>query len=364
MDGGADSYSAIYDFGNLYSAFKRSYRGKRGQPSADRYAAAALDATRRLSDLLRDKRYRVGQYREFKVFEPKERVVQSNNFVDKVVQHSLCDNILEPALTGSFIYDNYASQHGKGTHAGLDRLARFMREHYRKHGADGYILKGDVSKYFYNISHEPLREMLYRKIHDPDTRWLIDQIIDSTPDPGLPIGNQTSQFFALLYLDGLDHHIKDRRGVKHYGRYMDDFYIIHESKDFLREMLAEIKHFVAALGLTLNNKTQIFPLRQGMDFLGFHSYLTDSGKVIRKVRAKSKNNARRKLKKLRDLYVAGKIDRETIKQSYWSWRGHAQHGNTYRLIRETDKQFIKAYYLTQREENQDGKSNIGPEHRR
>jgi hypothetical protein len=144
---------------------------------------------------------------------------------------------------------------------------------------------------------------------------------------------------------------------------MDDFYIIHPSKDYLQQMLAEIKAFIALLGLTLNAKTQVFPLRQGIDFLGFHSYLAESGKVIRRVRAKSKNNARRKLKKQRDLYVAGKLDRDAIKQSYWSWRRHAQFGNTYRLIQKTDKQFIGVYYLTRRKEEQNGKGTFKPERR-
>lgn len=117
-------------------------------------------------------------YNTFEVYEPKRRVVMSNSYKDKVVQHSLCDNVLEPILTRSFIRDNYASQVGKGTHYGLDRLQEFMRRFYRKNGIDGWILKGDISKYFYSIRHDVLKTLIREKITDPDVCGL--SILSST----------------------------------------------------------------------------------------------------------------------------------------------------------------------------------------
>ena len=279
-------------------------------------------------------------YNTFEVYEPKRRVVMSNSYKDKVVQHSLCDNVLEPILTRSFIRDNYASQVGKGTHYGLDRLQEFMRRFYRKNGIDGWILKGDISKYFYSIRHDVLKTLIREKITDPDVLWLVDLIIDSTEgNVGIPIGNQTSQLFALLYLDGLDHFVKEKLGIKYYGRYMDDFFLIHHDKAYLQECRKQIEVFVQARGLSLNAKTNIFPLKHGVDFLGFHTYLTESGAVIRKVRRRSKNNMKRKLKKLAALHAAGRIDAKTVEQSYQSWRGHAEKGNSYHLIRRTDQYY-------------------------
>lgn len=160
---------------------------------------------------------------------------------------------------------------------------------------------------------------------------------DSTEgNVGIPIGNQTSQLFALLYLDGLDHFVKEKLGIKYYGRYMDDFFLIHHDKAYLQECRKQIEAFVQARGLSLNAKTNIFPLKHGVDFLGFHTYLTESGAVIRKVRRRSKNNMKRKLKKLAALHAAGRIDAKTVEQSYQSWRGHAEKGNSYHLIRRTD----------------------------
>jgi retron-type reverse transcriptase len=358
----ADSeFARVYDFGNLYAGFLKARRGKREKESVAKFEANLIEAVCLLSEQLKRKTYRPSDYFVFKVYEPKERVVMTNAFKDKVVQHALCDNVLEQAFERSFLNDNYASQRGKGTHYGLYRLEEFMRSYFferkakadrerREAGlpplashlggyADGWVLKADIGKYFYSIQHEPLKEMVRKFVTDPDVLWLIDMIIDSTENPGIPIGNQTSQWFAVMYLSGMDHFIKEKLGVRRYGRYMDDFYLIHESKAFLQECRAEIEQYVGALGLRMNNKTNIFPLKNGIDFLGFHSYLTDSGKVIRKVRRVSKNNVRRRLKKQRKLFDAGVITLFQAEQSYQSWRSHALKGNSYHLIRETDSYF-------------------------
>ena len=195
-----------------------------------------------------------------------------------------------------------------------------------------------------NIKHDALKSLIRKYISDPDCLWLLDMIIDSTEgNVGIPIGNQSSQIFALLYLSSLDHMVKEKLGIKFYGRYMDDFYLIHEDKEYLRYCWKEIEIHVNELGLSLNAKTNIYPLKNGIDFLGFHSYLTESGAVIRKVRRKSKNNARRRLTKMRGLLETGKITPEKVEQSYKSWRGHASKGNCYHLIRNMDQHYNKLF---------------------
>jgi retron-type reverse transcriptase len=335
-------YQKIYSFDSLYRAYRKARRGKRWKGAAAKFEVNLLEALNLLSRQLEAKTYRLSPYNTFEVFEPKRRVVMSNAYKDKVVQHALCDNVLSPALTRSFITDNYASQEGKGTHYGLDRLQEFLRRFYRKNGVDGWILKCDVSKYFYSIKHDVLKSLIRRKIADPDVWWLVEMIIDSTEgNEGIPIGNQSSQLFALSYLDGMDHFIKEKLGIKHYGRYMDDFFLIHEDKAYLQYCRAEIARVLEGLGLTLNSKTNIFPLRHGIDFLGFHTYLTESGGVVRKVRRHSKNNMKRKLKNMRPLMEAGRVTPEAVAQSFQSWRAHASHGNCYHLIRRMDR-----YYAT------------------
>lgn len=208
--------------------------------------------------------------------------------------------------------------------------------------ADGWVLKGDFSKFFYTLLHSYCYETARRALKwlkDPElidfAEWLLWLIIDSTPDPGIPIGNQSSQLLALLYLDAFDHWLRDDRGLV-YGRYMDDFYIIHSDKLLLRQILKEIEAYIKPLGLRLNGKTQILPLKNGIDFLGFHTYLTQTGKVVRKVRAKSIDNMKRKIRKFRALVDSGKITLDSVVQSYASWTGHISHGNTYHLRQNMD----------------------------
>lgn len=331
-------YEKIHDFDNLYRAHLKVKRGKGEKESAIKYEVNAVECTTVLKRQLVTKTYTMAPYHCFYVYEPKQRLVMANSYKDKVVQHSLCDNALEPILTKTFIYDNYAAQIGKGTDLGLNRLKYFMQRYFRiHHTADGWVVKCDIRKYFYNINHDILKAQLRKLISCPDTLWLLDKIIDSTEgNVGIPIGNQTSQLFALLYLSGLDHYIKEKLGVEFYGRYMDDFYLIVHEKEKAKECLDKIREFVGNLGLELNEKTQIYPLRNGIDFLGFHTYLTDSGKVIMKLRRGSKTKMRRCLKKNRELLDQGGVKYEHIRCSYVAWRGHALRGDCYHLIKDMD----------------------------
>ncbi len=216
-------YEKIYDFDNLYRAFRLARRGKRWKTATAKFEVNLLENLLRLNRELQDKTYELSEYYTFKVYEPKERDIMSNSFRDKIVQRSLCDNVLEVLLKKNFIYDNYASQSGKGTDFGLNRLDKFMHSYYRRYGADGWVLKCDIRKYFYRIPHNYLKRILETYIPDKDVWWLLEYIIDSTDSPGIPIGNQSSQLFAILALSPLDHFIKERLGIKYYGRYMDDF---------------------------------------------------------------------------------------------------------------------------------------------
>lgn len=152
-------YEKIYDLENLYAAYLKARRGKRWKDAAVKFEVNLLEALLLLKKQLINRTYTLSPYNVFSVFEPKERLVMSNSYKDKVVQHSLCDNVLEPILTKSFIIDNYASQVGKGTDFGLKRLKYFLERFYRLNGsADGWVLKCDIRKYFYNIDHEILKE--------------------------------------------------------------------------------------------------------------------------------------------------------------------------------------------------------------
>lgn len=335
-------FEKVVDFENMYKAYRKAKRGKGFKKSSARFNVAALDGINILIQQLKDKTYTISKYNEFKVYEPKERVIQTTSFKDKVVQHSLCDNVLLPKLSKIFIYDNCAGQKGKGTLFGLNRLGEQMQDFYNQYGFNGYILKCDISKFFYNICHEQLKGIVKQHFgYDEDVCWLCNLFIDSTKGKGIPLGNQINQGLALLYLDGMDKLIKRDLNIEYYGRYMDDFYLIHPSKEYLKHCLEVITEYLKTLGLALNSKTQIFPFKNGVNYLGFHTYITKQGKVIRKLKNENKRNAQRKYAKMAKLVVLGKLSIEKFYASYNAWKNHISHGNCYNLSKAMDKKIFE-----------------------
>ncbi len=345
-------FEKVIDFQNMYRAYRKAKCGKGYKKSSARFALAALDGVHTLIKQLKDKTYRVSGYNEFKVYEPKERIIQTTSFKDKVVQHSLCDNVIMPRLQRVFVYDNCAGQKGKGTLFGLDRLSEQMQRFHRKYGMAGYILKCDITKFFYNISHDQMKDIVrYHFGYDPEICWLCNLFIDSTEGKGLPLGNQINQGFALLYLDGMDKLIMHELGIEYYGRYMDDFYLIHPSKEYLKYCLEVITAYLETLELTLNGKTQIFPFKNGISYLGFHTYIAASGTPIRKLKNQNKRNAQKKFVRMAKLVVAGKLPIEKFQASYNSWKNHISRGNCYRLGKDMDERINR---ILQRKEKDCG----------
>jgi len=206
-----------------------------------------------------------------------------------------------------------------------------------KNNWGGYFLKCDIRKYFYSIDHSVLKSKLGKVFTEPDVFSLLCAILDSyevSDNIGLPLGNQASQWFTLFYLDSMDRLIKERLQIKYYTRYMDDFILIHHDKNYLRYCKDRISEHCGQLKLELNDKTQIFPIKNGVNYLGWHFYLTETGKVIRKLKTAGKKRIKGKLKLLQYKYSKRIFDFDDVKRSLVSINGHLLHGHTYRL-RET-----------------------------
>jgi retron-type reverse transcriptase len=328
------TFEEICTFEVLYRAYLAARKGKRKKASAAQYEANALILTERLAYILNTNTYIPSKFEVFHVYEPKKRLVQAPAFVDKVVQHAIVDNTLYEAITRSFIPANCASQIDKGMHYGLDLLKGFMTDYWRKnHTTDGWVLKCDVRHFFASIDHDILKAKLRKKVVDDRIFRLMCIYIDASAD-GLPLGYQTSQLLALLFLDEFDHFVKERLRIKYYVRYMDDFLLIHPDKEYLRYCQKQIETFLAGLRLELNEKTNIFPLRHGVDFLGFHTYITESGQIIRRLRHSSVKRMKGKIRWWKKEYPAGKVTKKEILDSWTAWDAHAAHGNTYTLRQE------------------------------
>ena len=329
-------FEKLTDFGNLYRAYLVSLRSLKNRRKADRFRLIALEYLLVMKNELISRTYRIGAYHEFTITEPKVRQVMAGTFRDKVLQHCLCDNVLLPRMAGVFLRNNFAGQLGKGTLFGLDTLSGHLCSYYAENGCAGYILKCDISKFFYSISHDAVKQTLRQYFDDDGILWICDLFLDSTPDPGLPLGNQCSQVFALILLHGLDVLVSEKLGCRYYGRYMDDFFLLSDDREYLENCLYAIREYLACIGLSLNGKTQIVPMFKGIRFLGFHTYLTDDGKVIRKLLGEKKREEKKRLRRLAKLVTEGKLSREKFEEHYASWRNHVSHGNCYKLLKDMD----------------------------
>jgi retron-type reverse transcriptase len=332
-------FPKICDFQNLLDAFKLASRGKRESFEVLQFGALLEDTLLKLQNELLTHTWKPRPFRHFTIHEPKIREIAAPDFHDRVIHHALVTYI-GPLLERKMISTSFACRVGMGTHAAVAKAREYLRECHAKFG-NFYILKADISKYFYTIDHEILRSILCRTIRCKDTLWLIDQIInqDGGAGVGIPIGALTSQLFANVYLDQLDHFVKETLKEKYYLRYMDDFVIIHPSKERLHEVknLAE-EYINTHLKLRLNPKTSIYPWRHGLDFCGYRIWPTHTLPRKRNV-----YRMKRRLHKMARLYTAGAVIWEDIQAVLMSWFGYMEHCDNYNTL----KKFLSKFVLKQ-----------------
>jgi retron-type reverse transcriptase len=323
---------------NLFDAARRAADGKKSRPDVAAFRANLEPELYRLQRQLAGGSYRPGPYRAFRILDPKPRLISAAPFRDRVVHHALT-NMVEPIFERRFVPYSFACRAGFGTHKALAHARRACARY-------SSVLKLDVQKYFPSIDHLILEDLLARVIHCPDTLRLIKLIIASSNPPeepqyfpgdtlftpherrrGLPLGNQTSQFFANVYLNPMDHMIVRNLRPGAYARYVDDFLLFSDSKEQLHEMHRRIREFLYGFRLTLHpGKSRVYWCRDGFPFLGFRLFPTHS-----RLARPNVVRFRRRLRRLHADYHAGLIDRNAVNQSVQAWIGHAMHGDTWRL---------------------------------
>jgi len=332
-------WDQLVSFENIILAFRKAIKGKGLKPCALYFIRDLEHNIMQIQQSLINQTYHPGLYTSFFIFEPKKRLISAAPFPDRVVHHCLL-NIIESIFENTFIHQSYANRIGKGTHRAIRDVQSAMRLHQ-------YVMHCDIRKYFFSIDHQILRDLIHRKIKDPHVLWLVDLIIDSYnfqeslmdyfPDDllftplerpkGLPIGNLTSQFFANVYLNGLDHFMKEKIGCRFYARYVDDIVVVDSNKNFLWMVCNEIGDYLQTLRLRLHPyKCQIRPVGKGLRFLGQMIYPDR--------RLLPKSNVRRfmrSMQRFQQLYYDREIELDEIGHSLQSWLGHAKQANTYTL---------------------------------
>lgn len=334
-------WNAVTSFENLLSEYRKARRGKRSTRGVAEFGLNLEHELLALQRSLQDGTYQPGEYRLFTIYERKPRIIAAAPFRDRVVHHAVMQ-VIEPHLDRTFMFDSYACRTGKGVHAAVDRYQAWAQA-YR------YVLKMDIQQYFPSVDHELLKDKLRRRIKDARVLDLLERIIESSPQraaappyfpgdnlltplgrrTGIPIGNLTSQFFANLYLDDLDHYIKQVLNVRPYLRYVDDMVVLDHDKARMVEIRESIRERLAADRLRLHpHKAHISPVADGLNLLGYVVYPTR-----RRLRNDNGHRFARKLRRMAAAYRAGRLEWAKVAASTQSWIGHAKHADTEGLRR-------------------------------
>jgi len=329
-------FDKITSLENVYASYKRAMSGE------TKYTNDSLwfnrDETLNLLTLqkqLENEEYEFDGYTKFYVYEPKERLIYAPTFKDKIVQLALNDVLIEYYMP-KFIFHSYACIPKKGTHKASETIHKFMRKAKWMYGDGAYTIKLDIKKFFYTINRKVLKKIIHNQIKCDKTIRLLYKIIDSVDDIeelGLPLGNTLSQLFANIYLNEFDQYCKRVLKVKFYVRYADDIVVFVKDKEEAKTKLSLMLSFLHN-NLKLNenqNKTNIFPLKNGVNSIGFKTFTTH-----KKLRHDSKVRMKRKLKKLIKLENVGRIEKEKIETIMNSWLGHAKHCNSYNFIKSLE----------------------------
>lgn len=300
------TYDDIISIENLLAAWQEFERGKKKKADVMEWKRHLMKNILNLHQDVKDKTYAHGTYQHFVVCDPKRRDIHKAGVRDRLLHHALYRK-LYPFFDSTFIADSYSCRENKGTHRAIKRLDVFAGKVSKNHTRTAWVLKCDIRKFFANINHKILMEILEKRIADQEVLALLENIIESF-SPGLPLGNLTSQLLVNIYMNEFDQYVKHALKVTYYVRYADDFVFLSEDREHLEEVRQKVEDFLKdKLQLSLHSdKVFISTFASGVDFLGW--VLFSRHRVLRTV------TKRRMLKRVNEENMA-------------SYLGLLTHGN-------------------------------------
>lgn len=343
----------IFTLENLNDAFYKSSKASHWKESTHRYRSNLLINNVRLQNDLLSEKYTVSSTTDFVINERgKVRNISAPSIRDRIVQKVLCQKVLNPILIKTFIYDNYASLPNRGTSFARKRIQIMLHNYTNLYGTEGYILQIDIKKYFDSINHSILKTMMCKQLDkykiDDRIIKLIYYLIDtsSSNGVGLNLGAEMPQILALYYLSRIDTFVKTVQRVKFYGRYMDDMFVIHPDKEYLKSLLNMITIELNKLELSINDKkTHIVKLSHGFTFMQIKYHIdNDTQKIIKRPTHNKIVRERHRLKKYHKKYLSGDMNFDDIQNCYISWRNSLiKDCNCLTSIKHTDYLFNKLF---------------------
>lgn len=315
-------YNKVWDLDNIREAHKNSRKRKTHYREVKMVDANPDYYFKQIQQTLKNKTYKTSDYEMF-VKNDKGKIREIYKlpyFPDRIVHHCIMQ-VVEDIWMNSFIRDTYASMKNRGIHDGVNRVKQAL-----KNDAENtqYCLQVDVKKFYPSIHHITLKNIIRKKIKDKDLLWLMDEIIDSNPK-GVPIGNYLSQYFGNLYLNDIDHWLKETMQCKYYFRYCDDLVILDSDKTKLHKIRGELESKLAGIRLRIKPNWRVYPVSTGVDFLGYRFYHTHT--LLRTSLAKQFKN---RLKEVRThWHKMDALSIYSIVMSYYGWQKYANAWNLY-----------------------------------
>jgi len=331
------NFDNIISIENLFTAWQEFKKGKIKKKDVQLFVFSLEDNLFQLHRELKNKLYQHSKYTAFNISDPKPRKIHKATVRDRILHHAVF-RILYPIFDKSFIFDSYSCRIEKGTHKAVSRLELFCRKLNRNNRRNIYVLKCDIKKFFASVNQKILVDLIKKKIQDKNAIWLIEKIIKSfnsgIENKGIPLGNVTSQLFANIYLNEFDQFVKHKLKIKYYLRYCDDFLILGENEESLKNLIKPVDNFLKKeLKLRLHpDKIIVRKLRQGVDFLGY--VVLPYHRVLR---TKTKRRMFNKLVEKRKELKNSLISKQYFNQSLQSYLGVLKHCKGYKVLTEINR---------------------------
>lgn len=356
------TYNDVFTYTNLVSSAEICIKNVSWKQSVQSFTAMMYMWCDNLHKQIMEHKYKSKGFHKFQIHERgKVRHIQSVHISERVVQKTLCQYALKPIIEPSLIYDNGASLKGKGQDFAVKRFREHFRWHYARYGLKGGILIGDFHNFFGSIDHNILLDMLRKQIKDNDIFELTKYFIECFEgDVGLGLGSEISQICAIFYPNKIDHTIKEKFRVHCYARYMDDFYIISEDIEKLKEVYNTILELAKELKLELNKKrTQIYKFEDipTFTYLKCRTRLEPNGRISMRMVRDNVKRRRSWMRKQRELLDEGRVDFKYIKDSLQTWTSYAlKRKNSYHAVKNICnyyKQLFAVEIMTEKEISKD-----------
>lgn len=308
---------------NIHEAARDAAKGVRWKASVQRYMIHSLrNSLYARRDLLAGNDIRKGFVRFHVIERGKDRAIAAPRFSERVIQKAVTRTVMAPAVWSTLTPGCAANMRGRGTDYALMRLKGQLAEHYRRHGAEGYVLLMDFSDYFGTIDHGTALDLVRRTLIDPAAIEFMRLQIEANGSIGLGLGSEPNQALAVAIPSPLDHLGERWRGIEASGRYMDDSYFIALDKETLWRFLDAARVPCSSLGITINErKTKVVKLTRGFTFLKKRFRFTESGRIVVTPIPKSLARERRKLRTHARMVAEGSMTLEQAYVSYMSFRG-------------------------------------------